>query len=53
MMDLMYTVPSDESIESCVVTKDVIDGSGSPEKFSYRKSFPVRSAEGKERRERQ
>ena len=30
MLDLMYQVPSDESIESCVVTKDVIDGTGEP-----------------------
>ena len=50
MMDLMYTVPSDESIESCVVTKDVIDGSGSP-KFSYREKLPVRSA-GRKRKTR-
>ena len=25
MLDLMYTVPSDESIESCVVTKDMVE----------------------------
>lgn len=42
MMDLMYTVPSDEMIESCVVTKDVIDGTGEPE-LSYREKLPVRS----------
>ena len=30
MLDLMYTIPSDDSIESCVVTKDVIDGTGEP-----------------------
>ena len=30
MLDLMYQIPSDESIESCVVTKDVIDGTGEP-----------------------
>ena len=50
MMDLMYTVPSDESIESSVVTKDVIDGRGSP-KFSYREKLPVRSA-GRKRKTR-
>ena len=42
MLDLMYTVPSDEMIESCVVTKDVIDGTGEPE-LSYREKLPVRS----------
>ena len=30
MLDLMYQIPSDESVESCVVTKDVIDGTGEP-----------------------
>ena len=30
MLDLMYQIPSDESIESCGVTKDVIDGTGEP-----------------------
>ena len=30
MLDLMYQIPSDESIESCVVTKDVIVGTGEP-----------------------
>lgn len=50
MMDLMYTVPSDESIESCVVTKDVIEGTGNP-KFSYREKLPVRSA-GRKRKTR-
>ncbi|MDD6616356.1 MAG: ATP-dependent Clp protease ATP-binding subunit ClpX [Lachnospiraceae bacterium] len=30
MMDLMYKLPSDDSIESCVVTKDVIEGTGEP-----------------------
>lgn len=30
MLDLMYTVPSDETIESCQVTKDVITGEGEP-----------------------
>jgi len=30
MLDLMYTIPSDEEIESCIVTKDVIDGTGEP-----------------------
>lgn len=30
MLDLMYTVPSDESIVSCQITKDVITGEGEP-----------------------
>ena len=35
MMDLMYKVPSDDLIETCVVTKDTIDGTGEPE-LTYR-----------------
>ena len=30
MMDLMYTVPSDDTIGKCLVTKEVIDGTGEP-----------------------
>lgn len=28
MMDVMYTAPSDESIRSCVITKDLVEGKG-------------------------
>ena len=42
MMDLMFTVPSDETIESCTVTKDMIEGNGKP-KLTYRENLPVRS----------
>lgn len=31
MMDMMYTVPSDETIEKCVVTKGTIEGDGEPD----------------------
>ena len=30
MMDVMYTIPSDESIEKCVITKEAVTGSGKP-----------------------
>ncbi len=30
MMDVMYTIPSDETIASCVVTKDAVVGNGEP-----------------------
>lgn len=30
MMDLMYRIPSDETIASCGVTRDVIEGKGEP-----------------------
>jgi len=31
MMDLMYQIPSDESIVSCKITKACVDGTGEPE----------------------
>lgn len=30
MMDIMYRIPSDESIKSCLVTKDVVEGKAEP-----------------------
>ncbi len=30
MMDTMYEIPSDESIKSCVITREVVEGTGSP-----------------------
>jgi ATP-dependent Clp protease ATP-binding subunit ClpX len=36
----MYTVPSDEMIESCIVTKEMIEGTGEP-KLSYRDELPT------------
>ncbi len=30
MMDTMFRVPSDETIKSCLITKDVVDGTGKP-----------------------
>ncbi len=46
MMDLMYTIPSDETIESCVVTRETIEGKGAP-KLSRRESLPVRTRDQK------
>ena len=46
MMDIMYTVPSDETIEKCVVTKDTIEGTGEP-KYSYREVLPARGVKKK------
>ena len=31
LMDLMYKIPSDNTIRKCVVTKAVVEGSGEPE----------------------
>jgi ATP-dependent Clp protease ATP-binding subunit ClpX len=30
MMDLMYQIPSDDTIETCVITKEAVEGSGEP-----------------------
>ena len=30
MMDMMYTIPSDDTITKCIVTKDMVDGNGQP-----------------------
>lgn len=39
MMDLMYEIPSDESIRTCLVTKEMITGEGEAE-LSYREEQP-------------
>ena len=31
LMDLMYKIPSDNTIRTCVITKDVVEGTGVPE----------------------
>lgn len=48
MMDLMYTVPSDETIERCVVNKETIEGTGDPE-IMHRdeRALPSKSARRK------
>lgn len=42
MMDLMYTIPSDERIKACVITRDTIEGSGEA-LITYREKAPVTS----------
>ena len=31
VMDLMYTIPSDDMVASCTITKETVDGSGEPD----------------------
>lgn len=31
LMDLMYKIPSDDTIRKCIITKDVVEGTGEPE----------------------
>ena len=35
MMDLMFKIPSDETIATCTITKDTVEGTGEPE-LTYR-----------------
>ena len=30
MMDLMFTIPSDNSIKTCIITKEAVEGTGAP-----------------------
>ena len=30
MMDVMYEIPSDDTIESCVITKEAVEGDSQP-----------------------
>jgi ATP-dependent Clp protease ATP-binding subunit ClpX len=41
MMDLMYKIPSDDSIASCVVTKEMVEGTGEPI-LTHRENAPTR-----------
>lgn len=48
MMDLMYTIPSDETIEKCIVTKGVIEGGGEPEILHRdERALPIKNARRK------
>lgn len=42
MMDLMYTAPSDDTIRQCVITKDMVEGTGGPEIIRGEPSIPAR-----------
>ncbi len=41
MMDLMFRIPSDDTVASCVVTKEAIEGTGEPI-VTYRDTLPSR-----------
>ncbi len=50
MMDIMYRTPSDDLVDSCTITKDVVDGKGKP-RLTYGERKPSRKpAERKPRR---
>jgi ATP-dependent Clp protease ATP-binding subunit ClpX len=31
LMDLMYKIPSDDTVRKCTITKEVVEGTGEPE----------------------
>ncbi len=43
MMDLMYQIPSDDTIGRCVVTKDCVEGASQP--LTFPRSIPVKKAQ--------
>ena len=45
MMDIMYRLPSEEMVDSCVITKDVVDGKGEPV-LTYGEKTPVKRVSG-------
>jgi len=46
MMDIMYRVPSEELVDSCTITKDVVDGKGEPI-LTYGEKTPVKRVTGR------
>ena len=40
-MDLMYTTPSDDTIQKCIITKEAVEGTGDPEIIHREASAPV------------
>lgn len=39
MMDVMYTIPSDDTIEECIITKEAVDGSSEPLQIHQQKQL--------------
>lgn len=42
LMDVMYTAPSDQTIRQCLITRDVIEGNGTPEIIRGEAPAPTR-----------
>lgn len=45
MMDIMYRIPSEELVDSCTITKAVVDGQGEPV-LTYGEKTPVKRVAG-------
>jgi ribosomal protein S13 len=48
MMDIMYRVPSEESVDSCTITKEVVLGTAEPI-LTYGEKAPVKQVTGSKR----
>jgi ATP-dependent Clp protease ATP-binding subunit ClpX len=42
LMDIMYTLPSDETVEKCLITKAVVEGTAAPELIHGEPQLPKR-----------
>ena len=40
LMDLMYKIPSDDTIRKCTITKEVVEGTGEPD-IEYGEAAPA------------
>ena len=48
MMDIMYRIPSEDLVESCTITKEVVRGTGEPI-LTYGEKTPVKRVTGNKR----
>ena len=46
-MDTMFTLPSDESVENCIITKAVVDGQAAPELVHGEPQLPSKKGQTK------
>ena len=46
MMDIMYQIPSEDLVDSCTITKEVVDGQGEPV-LTYGEKAPVKRVTGR------
>ncbi len=42
MMDVMYRIPSDETITQCIITKEAVEGSSEP--LIVHREYPLKKA---------
>ena len=47
LMDTMFTLPSDETVEKCIITKAVVDGQAAPELVHGEPQLPSKKGQTK------